>query len=47
MSRSAPGKTSGGQQEERGGGDASSRVAQCIDKQHGFPVVLIKTKRAA
>ena len=47
MSHSATGKTSGGQQGERGGGDASSRVAQCIDKQHGFIVVLVKTERTA
>ena len=33
-----------GQQGERGGGDALSRVAQCIDKQHKFTVVLVKQR---
>ena len=29
---------------ERGGEVISSRVAQCIDKQHGFTVVLVKQR---
>ena len=43
MPCSATGRTSGGNREIEGG-DALGRVAQCIDKQHGFTVMLVKIK---